>query len=98
MSKDNYLIGKREGMPIEPLFVFSIGKQRNSERYCVYVHKNSNIKSIKDLRGRSIAILFPKIPDEGELWTEKPVSYSGLFEFIFLSKVLKNKQFNLYIY
>ncbi len=53
-----YLAAKNKGMPVAPLLSFSTTGKK-SAKWCLYAHKNSGLKNVKQLQGKRFLTDFP---------------------------------------
>lgn len=89
-----YIIAKKEGVPIKPYLALTM-KGAQGGGICLYVHKDSGIKSIKDLKGKKLGIWkAPALPPKGESWLTKGSDPSGLEDWIFARLAITKAGFN----
>lgn len=55
---DTFLYAKRAGIPLEVFFTTAF-TDRQKDQWCVWVHKDSKIKTIKQLDGKTFATFYP---------------------------------------
>lgn len=58
MGRDTYLYARKAGVPVRALFTTAF-TDRRKDQWCVWVHKNSHIRSVKQLQGRNFATFYP---------------------------------------
>lgn len=89
-----YIIAKKEGIPVKP-YIALTPKGMTGGGICIYVHKDSGIKSVKELKGKKLGIWrAPSIPVKGANWLTKGSDPSGLEDWLFLRLALSKAGIN----
>lgn len=89
-----YVIAKKEGIPVKP-FIALTPKGITGGGICIYIRKDSGIKSVKELKGKKLGIgKPPSVPPKGVNWLTKGSDPSGLDDWLFLRLTLSKAGLN----